>query len=89
VGALYVVLEDRLPFGKWLPSSIGLGIGLVLPVSIDFAFFSGGFLLWVVLGRWARVPAVTLTTIAVASIVGEGIGGVVKPLLDVAGLIPH
>ena len=31
----------------------------------------------------------TLTTIAVAAIVGEGIGGVLKPLLDVAGLIPH
>ena len=89
VGALYVVLEEKLPFGKWLPSSIGLGIGLVLPVSIDFSFFLGGFLLWVVLGRWFRVSQVTLTTIAVASIVGEGIGGVVKPLLDIAGLIPH
>jgi uncharacterized oligopeptide transporter (OPT) family protein len=89
LGALYVVLEEKTPFGKWLPSSIGMGIGLVLPVSIDLSFFLGGFLLWVVLGRWGRVSEVTLTTIAVASIVGEGIGGVIKPLLDVAGLIPH
>jgi uncharacterized oligopeptide transporter (OPT) family protein len=84
-----VVLEEKTPFGRWLPSSIGMGIGLVLPVSIDFSFFLGGFLLWVVLGRWGKVSDVTLTTIAVASIVGEGIGGVIKPLLDVAGLIRH
>jgi uncharacterized oligopeptide transporter (OPT) family protein len=88
-GALYAVLEDRTSFGKWLPSSVGLGIGLVLPVSIDLSFFVGGFVLTVVLGRWLKVSSVTLTTFAVAAIVGEGIGGVFKPLLDVAGLIPH
>jgi len=88
-GALYAVLEARTPLGSWLPSSVGLGIGLVLPVSIDLSFFVGGFLLTVVLGRWLKVSAVTLTTFAVAAIVGEGIGGVLKPLLDVAGLIPH
>jgi uncharacterized oligopeptide transporter (OPT) family protein len=89
VGALYVVLEEKAPFRKWLPSSVGLGIGLVLPISIDFSFFVGGFLLVVVLGRWFKVSSVMLTTIAVAAIVGEGLGGVLKPLLDVAGLIPH
>jgi uncharacterized oligopeptide transporter (OPT) family protein len=89
LGGLYVVLEEKTSFGKWLPSSVGLGIGLVLPVSIDLSFFLGGFVLWVVLGRWFKVSDVTLTTIAVAAIVGEGIGGVLKPLLDVAGLIPH
>jgi uncharacterized oligopeptide transporter (OPT) family protein len=85
LGAVYVVLETRAPFGKWLPSSVGMGIGLVLPVSIDFSFFLGGFLLCTVFGRWLKVPAVTLTTIAVAAIVGEGLGGVLKPLLDVMG----
>jgi uncharacterized oligopeptide transporter (OPT) family protein len=89
LGALYVVLEEKVLWGSRLPSSVGLGIGLVLPVSIDISFFLGGFLLWIVLGRWFKVSNVTLTTIAVASIVGEGLGGVVKPLLDVAGLIAH
>ena len=89
VGALYVVVEEKASFGKWLPSSVGLGMGLVLPVSIDLSFFVGGFVLLIVLGRWLKVSAVTLTTLAVAAIVGEGLGGVLKPLLDVAGLIPH
>jgi uncharacterized oligopeptide transporter (OPT) family protein len=89
VGALYVVLEEKAPFGKWLPSSMGLGIGLVLPVSIDLSFFVGGFVLAVVLGRWLKISSAALTTLAVAAIVGEGLGGVLKPLLDVAGLIPH
>ncbi len=89
LGAVYVVLEEKAPFGRWLPSSMGLGVGLVLPPSIDFSFFVGGFLLALVFGRWLKVSAVTLTTVAVAAIVGEGIGGVLKPLLDVAGLVPH
>jgi hypothetical protein len=88
-GALYVILEEKAPFGRWLPSSVGLGIGLVLPVAFDFSFFLGGFVLCIVLGRWLKVPAVTLTTLAVAAIVGEGLGGVLKPLLDVSGLIPR
>lgn len=89
IGAVYVLLEEKAAFGKWLPSSVGLGIGLVLPVPIDLSFFVGGFVLAIVLGRWLKVSAVTLTTVAVAAIVGEGIGGVLKPLLDVAALIPH
>jgi uncharacterized oligopeptide transporter (OPT) family protein len=89
VGAVYVVLEEKTPFGRWLPSSMGLGIGLVLPVPIDLSFFVGGFLLAVVFGRWLKVSPVALTTLAVAAIVGEGLGGVLKPLLAVIGLIPH
>jgi uncharacterized oligopeptide transporter (OPT) family protein len=89
VGGAYVLLEEKAPFGKWMPSSVGLGIGLVLPVAIDLSFFVGGFVLAIVLGRGLKVSSVTLTTVAVAAIVGEGIGGVLKPLLDVAGLIPN
>ncbi len=70
-----------------IPHSVGLGIGLVLPVSFDLAFFVGGVLLWIVLGRVLKVRDVTLTTIAVGSIVGEGLGGVLKPLLQMAGVI--
>ena len=51
------------------------------PVSFDIAFFVGGVLLWIVCARGLKMRDVTLTTIAVGSIVGEGIGGVLKPLL--------
>ena len=71
----------------FIPHSIGVGIGLVLPVSFDIAFFVGGVLLWIVCGRLLKMRDVTLTTIAVGSIVGEGIGGVMKPLLQMMGVI--
>lgn len=85
-GAIYTLLELIPSVRKWLPESIGLGLGLVLPPSFGLAFFVGGFLLWIVLGRWAKWSDATLTTIAVASIVAEGIGGVLKPVLHMIGV---
>ena len=65
----------------WLPDGLGIGLGLVLSVSLGFSFFIGGFLLWIVLGRWFKVGDTTLTTIAVGAIVAEGIGGVLQSVL--------
>lgn len=87
IGVVYVLLENQPKLEKWVPGSIGLGIGLVLPVSYDLAFFLGGLVLWVVLGRMLKVRDITLTTIAVGCIVAEGLGGISKPLLQLAGLI--
>jgi hypothetical protein len=87
VGVLYVLVESQPALERWVPSSIGIGIGLVLPIAYDLAFFLGGVLLWVVLGRWLKVRDITLTTIAVGSIVAEGMGGILKPILALAGLI--
>lgn len=87
IGVVYVVLESRPRLEAYLPSSIGLGLGLVLPISYDLGFFVGGVLLWVVLGRWLKVSTTTLTTIAVGCVVAEGLGGVLKPVLQVAGLL--
>lgn len=100
-GAVYVVFEraveqwdakrapqpDAFSLLDFVPHSVGLGIGLVLPVAFDMAFFVGGILLWVVLGRLLKVREVTLTTLAVGSIVGEGLGGVLKPVLQMLGVI--
>lgn len=77
----------RFALTELVPHSVGLGIGLVLPVSFDLAFFAGGVLLWIVLGRLLKVREVTLTTLAVGAIVGEGLGGVLKPILQVAGIL--
>ncbi len=88
-GAIYVLLEQREAIKRWIPCSIGLGIGLVLPIAYDLAFFLGGILLWVVLGRLLKVRSITLTTIAVGCIVAEGLGGVLKPVLAMAGLMGH
>lgn len=88
-GAIYVVLESRPAIARYLPASVGIGIGMVLPVAADLAFFAGGFVLWVVCGRWLGVRDITLTTVAVGCIVAEGFGGVAKPLLAMAGVLGH
>jgi len=87
VGALYTLAERVEKIGKWMPESTGVGLGLVLSVSIGITFFLGGFLMWVVLGRWLKWSETTLTTVAVASIVAEGLGGVAKPLLTLAAVL--
>lgn len=88
LGVVYVLLESRPALEKYLPGSIGLGIGLVLPVAYDLAFFLGGVILWLLLGRLMKVREITLTTIAVGCIVAEGLGGVAKPILQELNIIP-
>ena len=89
VGIVWVVAESFPLAERILPSSIGFGLGLVLPVAYDFSFFIGGVLLFLVLGRGFKIKDLTLTTIAVGCIVAEGLGGVLKPVLDMLGFIPH
>lgn len=86
-GAIYMLIEHNERIKPWIPCSIGLGIGLVLPIAYDLAFFAGGIVLWVILGRFAKVRPITLTTIAVGCIVAEGLGGVLKPVLALAGIL--
>ncbi len=81
VGLVYTLAENIPRIRPWLPDGLGIGLGLVLSVSLGFSFFIGGFLLWIVLGRWFKVGDTTLTTIAVGSIVAEGIGGVLQSIL--------
>ncbi len=87
IGVLYVLIESRPQLERYVPSSIGIGIGLVLPLAYDLAFFLGGVVLWRGLGRGFKIRDLTLTTIAVGSIVAEGLGGILKPILQLAGVI--
>lgn len=89
IGAVYTLLERIPRIRRWVPDSIGIGLGLVLSPALGISFFLGGVVMWIVLGRWMKWPGVTLTTIAVAAIVAEGLGGVLKPLLTVIGLNPQ
>lgn len=82
IGVIYTLVEYIPGIRRWMPEAIGLGLGLVLAPALGISFFIGGFLLWIVLGRWLRWGDTTLTTIAVGSIVAEGIGGVLQ-----AGLV--
>lgn len=86
-GVVYVLLESREVIAKWLPSSLGVGLGLVLPIAYDWAFFLGALVLWGVFEKGFKVRSLTLTTVAIACIVAEGIGGILKPVLRLTGLL--
>ena len=88
IGCVYVLIERNAKIEKWLPSSTGVGLGLVLPIAYGWSFFLGG-LLFVIAERVFKIREVSLTTFAVGCIVAEGIGGVLKPLLAVLGLMPE
>jgi uncharacterized oligopeptide transporter (OPT) family protein len=81
IGVVYTLIESIPRIRPWMPEAIGLGLGLVLAPSLGITFFLGGFLMWIVLGRWLKWSDTTLTTIAVGSIVAEGIGGVLQSIL--------
>lgn len=88
IGCVYVLIEQNEKIEKWLPSSTGVGLGLVLPIAYGWSFFLGGALFLLAEKRF-KIREVSLTTFAVGCIVAEGIGGVLKPLLSVLGLMPH
>jgi uncharacterized oligopeptide transporter (OPT) family protein len=88
-GCIYALLEHPPRLRRFLPGGIGLGLGLVLSPALGLAFFLGGFLFFVVLGRGFKISVTTLTTVAIASIVAEGIGGVAKPILVLLGVLGH
>jgi uncharacterized oligopeptide transporter (OPT) family protein len=87
-GCAYVLVEQNEKIEKWLPSSTGVGLGLVLPIALGFGFFLGG-VCFVIAARQFKIRDVSLTTFAVGCIVAEGIGGVLKPVLALAGLMPE
>lgn len=87
-GCVYLLAEQNEKLEKWLPSSTGIGLGLVLPIALGLGFFLGG-VCFLVAARRFQIRDVSLTTVAVGCIVAEGIGGVLKPVLALAGLMPE
>jgi len=87
IGVAWALAENRDRLRRFVPGSIGLGMGLVIHPSISLAFFAGGLVMWFALRRLFKVSDVTLSTIAIASIVGEGIGGLTQGVLKAVGLI--
>lgn len=86
-GVIYTLLERIKKIAPYLPDSIGIGLGMVLSVATGITFFIGGFVMWIILRRLLGMRDITLTTIAVACIVAEGIGGVMKPGLIQLGIL--
>jgi hypothetical protein len=87
-GIVWALFENSVRLRKFLPGSIGFGLGLILPVVYDFAFIAGGIMMFYVLRRGFKLRDITLNTIAVACIVGEGLGGILQALLKILHILP-
>lgn len=87
VGVVYSLLEELTKLRSWLPGSIGIGLGMVLSPSTGFGFFLGGLFMFYLLGRYLKMNPLTINTIAISCIVGEGIGGICTSILKAFGLI--
>ena len=87
VGIVWAILEESDRLRRFVPGSIGFGMGLVISPSIDFAFFTGGIIMLIVLRRLFKVSEPTLATLAIGGIVGEGIGGLSQGILKALGVI--
>lgn len=87
VGVIYALFEELIKLRCWMPGSVGIGLGMVLSPSTGFGFFLGGLFMFYLLGRYLKMNPLTLNTIAISCIVGEGIGGILTSVFKVAGLI--
>jgi len=86
-GVVWGYLETKQTLRRFLPCSIGFGLGLILPIVYNFGFFAGGVLMWYLLRRFLKIKDITLNTLAISCIVGEGIGGILQAVLKMVGLI--
>ncbi len=74
VGILFPVLEKLFPASKkWLPSSMGLGLGFVVPFQNAVSFCIGGIIAWV----WSKKRPLSagqyMIAIAAGLIAGDGL----------------
>lgn len=86
-GIVWALIESKPALRKLVPCSIGFGLALILPIKYDIGFFAGGLLMWFVLPKLFKIRSVTLNTIAIACIVGEGLGGIGTATLKILGIL--
>lgn len=85
VSTIWTLVESKQEWNRWIPSSTGVGLALILPAFFDFGFFVGGILMYFILPRFATKT--TISTLAIALIIGEGFGGIVKGVFNTLGII--
>lgn len=90
LGVLLAIGEEKLPrLAKYWPSAVGLGVGMVLPLSEALAFFAGSMVaaFW---KRWRNSARGEDEVIAVSSgcIAGDSLMGVLLALLVAARIMP-
>lgn len=78
--------EEKSLWRFW-PHSLGITLGMILPIPYDVAFFVGAIFLCYILPKTLKTDDDTLNTLAAAGIIGSGIGSLIVAILVVTGLI--
>ena len=71
---------------RFMPHSLGITLGMLLPIPYDMAFFVGAIVLCWLMPKF-KVTNDALVGVAAAGIVGEGVGNLVVAILTAVGII--
>lgn len=86
-GVVLALLEGNAAIKRFLPSTTGIGIGLILPIAYSLDFFVGA-VIFLILAKKFKMGEETISSIAAAGILGEAAGGLLNGALKVAGIFP-
>ncbi len=86
LGVVLAVTERLAPprARRWLPSTAGLGLGLLMPVATSLSMLLGAVLAAIVVRRRADAADTTVWPIAAGVLAGESLGGVVVAAINLA-----
>lgn len=86
-GIVLAAFENIGEIRRWLPSTTGIGIGLILPIAYSLDFFVGA-VIFLILAKKFKMGEETISSVAAAGILGEAAGGLLNGALKVAGIFP-
>jgi uncharacterized oligopeptide transporter (OPT) family protein len=79
--------EEAKTLWNFWPHSLGITLGMILPIFYDVSFFVGAVVLCLILPKVLKTDDDTLNSLAAAGIVGEGVGGLLVAILIAAGIL--
>jgi uncharacterized oligopeptide transporter (OPT) family protein len=80
IGVLFTILETRPGLKKYIPSPTGMGIGIIVPLSVVFTMFLGGIAGYIWEKKYKASATVYLLPVASGLIAGEALVAVVASL---------
>jgi len=86
-GVVVALLENFGSFKKYMPSTTGIGIGMILPITYSLDFFLGA-IIFLLMAKRFKVLEETLSSLAAAGILGEAAGGMLKGAFQSMGIFP-
>jgi uncharacterized oligopeptide transporter (OPT) family protein len=84
-GIVCAVLEQNPRIRTWVPSSTGIGIGMLIPFSAVLTIFIGAVIDWILRKRDPKGTDAWILPLASGFIAGEALVAIVLPLLIILG----